>query len=484
MRLSILAVSIVLWSAATPPAAPIPLNTLRAIHGLSNSQADQSLPVAFEATVTYFRPDYKDLFVEDDGLAIYVKATTNALLGPGDRVLIRGNTQGSFRPIVNSRDITVLSRGEIPSPVSATFDDLIHARLDCMRVEIGGSVQSADLESWLHGHKIVLQLRMDGGYVKAVVDSEEAAVPKALLDADVEVIGVVSGQFDGKMQLTGVEVNASSLSEVKVLRPGAFPPDSLPVTPMSEVLSGYHVHDLSPRVRVRGTITYYRPGAALVLQSGAQSIWITTDSEQPLEIGNEADVTGLPDPSSGFLTLTHAEFTEIKAWQPIPPLLTDWRELSLGKHVFDLVSLQGSLLKAVRNAEQDEYVLESEGHLISAIYSHPDTEDESRLPPLNPIQPGSKLQVTGICVISDSNPFNGPEPFKLLLRSPSDIAVIAGPPLLNVRNLIAAVGVLIAIIFAVGARGWFNERRALRQVADLAYLDRRRSQILEDIKIF
>jgi diguanylate cyclase (GGDEF)-like protein len=481
MRISILGVSIItLWSATASAIAPAPLNTLRAIHSLSNAEADQARPVAFQATVTYLRRDYSNLFVEDDGLAIYVNNTANSVLAPGDRVLVRGTTQGSFRPIVNSQDITVLSHGIVPGPVPATFDDLIRAHLDCMRVKIRGVVVSADLEPWSIGHKVALQVRTDGGYVKAVVDSDDAGAPKALLSADVEVIGVASGQFDGKMQLTGAEINVSSLIDVKVLRAGA-PPDSLTVTSMADILSGYHVRDFSERVRVRGIITYYQAGSALVLQNGTQSLWITTDTEAPLQIGSEADVTGIPDPSSGFLTLTHAEVTEGRTSNPIPPLVTNWKDLSSGKHVFDLVSLQGRLVRAVREAEQDEYVLESDGHLFSAIYSHPSTDDERQLPPINPAQPESKIQVIGICVQSNSDPFNGPAPFNILLRSSSDIAVIAGAPLLNIRNLSIAVGVLIVVVFAVGARGWFNERGALRQVAALAYVEQRRSQILEKI---
>ena len=291
MRISILGVSIItLWSATASAIAPAPLNTLRAIHSLSNAEADQARPVAFQATVTYLRRDYSNLFVEDDGLAIYVNNTANSVLAPGDRVLVRGTTQGSFRPIVNSQDITVLSHGIVPGPVPATFDDLIRAHLDCMRVKIRGVVVSADLEPWSIGHKVALQVRTDGGYVKAVVDSDDAGAPKALLSADVEVIGVASGQFDGKMQLTGAEINVSSLIDVKVLRAGA-PPDSLTVTSMADILSGYHVRDFSERVRVRGIITYYQAGSALVLQNGTQSLWITTDTEAPLQIGSEADVT-------------------------------------------------------------------------------------------------------------------------------------------------------------------------------------------------
>ncbi len=69
---------------------------------MTNEQAKAALPVAFEATVTYFRNYEKTLFVQDGDLAIYVQATTTAQLDPGDRVLIKGATHESFRPYVLS----------------------------------------------------------------------------------------------------------------------------------------------------------------------------------------------------------------------------------------------------------------------------------------------------------------------------------------------------------------------------------------------
>ena len=54
MKRSILGFGIILGRiVAVSAAAPTPLTTLRAIHALSNAEADKGLPVAFEATVTF-----------------------------------------------------------------------------------------------------------------------------------------------------------------------------------------------------------------------------------------------------------------------------------------------------------------------------------------------------------------------------------------------------------------------------------------------
>jgi diguanylate cyclase (GGDEF)-like protein len=67
------------------------------------------------------------------------------------------------------------------------------------------------------------------------------------------------------------------------------------------------------------------------------------------------------------------------------------------------------------------------------------------------------------------------------LRSTDDITVVAKPSLINTRNLTLVVALLLVCMFAVGARGWAIEHRVRRQTALLAYIERRRRRILEDI---
>jgi diguanylate cyclase (GGDEF)-like protein len=90
--------------------------------------------------------------------------------------------------------------------------------------------------------------------------------------------------------------------------------------------------------------------------------------------------------------------------------------------------------------------------------------------------------VTGICSIDGTAINPGQEvPFDILIRSVEDIAVIARPSLLNIRNLIFLVGLLLVLFIAAGARSLVMERRVRQQNAAAAFSEGRRSQILEDI---
>ena len=88
------AVAIVLACVAAAGAAqPAPLTTLDSVRRLSNAEAAKGIPVAVTATVTYFRSYRKSMFVQDGSTGVFVKATTNVKLVPGDRVLIKGVTR-------------------------------------------------------------------------------------------------------------------------------------------------------------------------------------------------------------------------------------------------------------------------------------------------------------------------------------------------------------------------------------------------------
>jgi diguanylate cyclase (GGDEF)-like protein len=486
MKRTVNALAIVLGCASAAWAAtPGTLTTLRAVHVLTNAEAHHALPVAFEATVTYYRDYEQVLFVQDEGASIYIQGPANGpALAPGDRVLVKGKTHNSYRPEILADSVTFLHHGELPNPVPATFDQLIRGQLDCELVKVHATVRTADIavSNVSPLRSINLQIQADGGILHVSLDSNDANALENLLDAEVEVTGVASGRFDGKDQLTGIDLNVTRLADINILKHASVNPWSLPVSSMSEILSAYHEESRSNRVLVHGVITYYQPGSMVVLQSGAKTLKIMTRTYIPLRIGDLADATGFPGLADGFLTLNSAEVQDSLVQAPVQPMPATWQQLSSSNNIFDLVSIEGRVVTKVREAVQDEYVLDdSHGHVFSAIYLHPDAVSRLALPPLKDIPPFTKVRIVGICVPYNSDAFSGPVPFNILLRSFDDVSVIASPPLTSVRNLAYLVGLLLGVVIVVGARGWSVERGVRRQTASLAYIERRRSRILEDI---
>jgi len=474
--------------ATTTGAATAPLRALGAVHSLTNAEAKLALPVDFEATVTYYDNAGSDLFVQDGDLAVYVFAKPGVGLIPGDRVRVRGKTDSDFRPDIVADEVTLVGHGVPPKPATPTFNQLIRTEFDCVRVTMRARVRSANVVRDKDETSIYLNLVVDGGYIDATVLGQDGSHLKDLLDADVEITGAVAGKFDSKMQLAGIILEVPSLADVRVIRPAATKPGSLPITPMDQVLNGYSMDDRNQRVHVRGSITYYHPGTAVVLQDGNRSLWIATQYEGPLRIGEVADVTGFPDVHDNYAILTESEISEIGLRNPVMPIRSGSTELASGKHAFDLVSTEGRVLVLVRGAAQDEYVLDSNGRLFSAIYRHPDLP-ASAIPAMKQVALGSQVRVTGICTLEHgSDPLGDPVTFNILLRGFEDVEVVREPSWLNIRHLAELVCMLLLIVIGVGARGWILERRIRRQTSALALrieaeaeMERRRSCILEDI---
>jgi diguanylate cyclase (GGDEF)-like protein len=462
-------------------AAPVSLTTLHAVRQLSSQQAGEGLPVAFEATVTYFRDYQHELFVQDGQEAVFVKATTTAALVPGDRVLVKGTTEAGFRPVVSSNDIKVLGHGDLPKPAAATFDGLIKAQFDAMLVTVQGVIRAADVNrsTAVKGRSATLRILTDGGFIEASLDGGNASQLDGLIDAEAEITGVASGRLDSRRQLTGILLHISSPSNIKILKPATASPWSLPVTPMGDVIGSSHIQNLTRRVLVHGSVTYYEPGAALVLQDGATSLWVKTRSYVPMRIGDLADATGFPGVNDGLLELAGSEIRDTHTAAAVTPREMSPEDLVASKPIFDLVTLEGKVVMVVRKAGQDEYVLSNDGYVFSAIYKSANVDGD--LKPLADIPQGSTIRVTGICIVENSAPFSGNAPFNILLRSPSDVAVVARPSWLTTSHLAFVAGLLLIALFAVGAREWLVERKVRRRIGVLAYAEQRRGRILEDI---
>jgi diguanylate cyclase (GGDEF)-like protein len=492
-----------LFGFAAWAADPAPLTTLRAIKNLTNIEAGKAPPVAFEATVTFFRGYENLMFVQDEDFVIFVRVAPSPVFVPGDRILVRGKTQGSFHPIVVADSVTLLHHGTPPAPLPATFEELIRGQDDSRLVTVHAVVRTADLIITVTTleRSARLQLLAEGGHFEANVNSDDEPALKGLLDAEVEITGIAAGKFDNKMQQTGVVLYVSSLADIKVLKRASATVWSIPVSPLDQILVDYHMRDLTPRVRVQGTITYYQPGSSIVLQDGSKSLWIETLERDPMRIGDRADATGFPDAHNRILTLTDSEIEDSHVYQPVTPLLATWRQLGFWSrnkpdgHQYDLVAIEGRLVTQVREAAQDEYVLSADDHLFTALYRHPQATDA--LPPMVQVPLGSTVRVTGICTVVDpSSIIPGEEvPFNILLRSFDDIAVVSRPSLLNTRNLTGVAILLLLAIVAVSAWGVTLKRKVHSQTAALskrieaeaalerrmAQLEQKRSRILEDI---
>jgi hypothetical protein len=461
-----------------------PLTSLEAIHAISNAEAARSIPVVFEATVTYYEKKNVDLFVQDGDVAIYVETSPDLEIETGDRVRVEGMTRASFRPEIAAKRVTFLHHGAPPPAVEASFEQLIRAELDCRRATVRGVVRTADLFSDGASKSLLLDVIMPGGHLQAQIASGHAAADlHDLLDSTVVITGAVAGKFDSKSQMTGVLLEVPSYSDLQVVHRPQVDPNQLPLQPFDEILRAANIDDQTERVRVAGTITYYQPGAAMVLQDGSQALWVDTLSEAPHRVNDYALVTGFPAVRNGSVVLTQGEIERSWPNQDLKPMDVDAEKLASGSHAFELVSLEGQLITQVRAAAQDEYVIASGDRVFATIYRHPERGLNLPVPPMRKLRPGSRVRVVGICVLDRGDQFRGPVAFHVLLRSPDEVVRLAGPSLISVRNLGILLGLLLILVFLAIGRGLLLERKLRKQdQARASAVERWRNRVIDGIQ--
>lgn len=487
-RISLPALALLLlgWSAAACAAeTPVPM-PLSAIAEMGSAACQRPL-VSFEGVVTHARPTPGDFFVQQDHSGLFVENPTQIQVDAGDRVRVEGSVNCGLHPSIHASAIRKLGRGTLPAAVPVTFTELMKGKYDAVLVRVHGIVRSADpgTQGGIMPHGATLRMMANDGPIDVVLHHHSASSLEQLFDAEVEVTGIAGVRQDDKLQRVGAVLYAGSMDNVRVLQRTTTDPWNLPPTPMDSVMEAYSVRSLSHRVRVHGSVTLVEPGQAVVLQDGQQSLQINTESSIPLKIGDEVDAIGFPVLSDNFITLSRAELRATGRQRPATPVLANWQSLYSGRHAYDLVTLDGVVLQEMRGTREDSYILAADGNLFGAILRHPQPSasgltwprTEERMLPI-----GAHVRLTGVCFpIVGYNRTSGDLPFNILLRSDADVAILSGPSVITTRNLATLTVVLLLVLVVLSVRFWRTERRVRRDMARLAYSERRRSRILEQI---
>lgn len=487
-----------LASAASAHADPISLRKLSQVTGLSNLAAAQHLPVEITATVTFVRPRDHSLFLIDGVNGLYVSFAEDIGLALGDRVLVTGVTDASFRPIVIGKSVKLLSHGKLPAPVVATFSDLMHARLDCRFVTITGRVLAAAYDDEMPHPALRLAVRMQGGTIDVVVLHPGDLTPQALLGADIQANGTASGDFDSKMQLAGIWIDLGSPSLLTVVHPPKSSVWATPLTPIAQAGFGYQDQNQSERVRVAGMLTYYEPGALAVVQKGDDSLLIETQSRLPLHAGDAVEATGFPQLDMESVRLINGQLRrepDNRDQGAVHPRAIQWEDAAAGHYAYDLVSMQGYVVAKVNDTRVQMYVIREGDHLFSASMRQSSSDAGLPAPDNGQIEVGSLVRVTGICFVENGSHWRDRLWFDLRMRSPQDVVLVELPSWWTFQRLmwvIAGLGLLILTAIAwvallghrVRQQTLVLEQKSREEAASqrrFALYEQRRGEILEMI---
>jgi signal transduction histidine kinase len=440
------------WAFSLPPTtAPAQTNlplltTARQVHQLTIEQAALQYPVRVRAVVTFAEEPREQLFVQDEteGIFVEIHGDYGFRLRTGQLLEIEGvSTPGGFAPNIVPHRVTLLGEAPLPQPRPVTFDQIAAGQEDCNWVEFNGIVRSVRYEPVTRG----LNLVGGSGRIIVPIGNPDLKICERLIDAEVSVRGVCIAQVNSKEQLIQVAIRAPSMAEVSVTKPAPADPFAVPLRKCSHLLHYAPREEHGHRVKVRGVVTFQQPGRTLFIADETQGLYLQTRQTTPLQPGDVVEALGFPVTSEYVSpVLQDAVFQKIGAGASPPALEITPENGSRDTNHAALVQLEAVVLNRARRRHEQILQLQSGGIVFDArLDAAPGKKD-----PLASIPNGSRVRVTGICLVQTDLNILVPrsQAFSLLLRSTADVTLLERPSWWTVRHTLWVLAATLAVFSA------------------------------------
>ncbi len=433
------------------------MRTAEEIRRLSTQQADLHYPVRLRGGVTFLDdriPMKTFRFVPDEtaGIYFYVGGTSNnPALRTGQLVEIEGETgAGSFAPVVTSHHIRVLGETNLPPAKPVSYEQLASGLEDSQFVEIHGVVRAVWFDKQTSNY--VVDLATGQGQLTMFAASLPVEQGGDLVDCTVSAKGVCWSRFNSQRQLFDCGLLVPRREDLVIEQPAPNDPQTMPAQPIKSLLQYSWGGSYGHRVKVKGTVTL-RDSTKMYIQDDTEGLGVETRQDEQLRLGDQVEVLGFPAKGEYTPILKDGVYRLIAHGPPLKPQLVTPDEALTGVHDCRVVQIKATLLDRVLHGKEPFLVLQADDFVFHAQF-------KTLLMNLDfgKLENGSKVLVTGVCVIDDlgedwySNPEWRAASFHLLLRSPADVVVLEHPPWWTLPKLFGAIGILCAILLT--AFGW------------------------------
>jgi len=474
---------------------PQPLRTSAAVRQLSYAAAAQGLPVHVTGVITYNGLPDADIFLQDRTSWIYVLPDRRYNIPPGSLVEVIGKSSAGYTTQIEASSIRMLAPGHLPPPVPLDYAHALLHENDCRYISLEGIVRAASFQSSGGVGVYLLQLESDGKMVDVAVRDFPNFDPDRLLDARVRVAGAVGGTFDAtEERIVGLRLNVNSVSAITFLPPLPSA-DSTPSTlTLAQLLASNESLRPWHRTVTTGTVTLYDPGELLVIQDGVNGLLVHTRQVDNLSIGQRVSVTGFVTAIDGATAMELGQFTALPGRGAVASRPASFADAMTGFYTNRLLTLDGIVVSQTRENHAHILFLRSGNQTLQAVFRKR-THDPDPIPDY---APGTRLRLTGVCIVHFRGFWGEVESFQLRLRSPADIIVLQPASWWTLRHLFILTSVVLGVALIALAWGLLLRRRLLahetllRQKSELeatrlstaARLARQRSHILELINSY
>jgi PAS domain S-box-containing protein len=428
------------------------LTNAAAVRNLPPEEAARHYPVRIKGLVTFFDQSQFLRFIQDEsaGIYFYLNDPADPALQAGQIVEIEGqSSRGEYAPIIEPSRLRLLGSGTFPAAKPVAFELLSSGQEDSQFVEVHGIVRAVRFDAPSKYYQI--DLAIAGERVTAVARSLPGTLQTDLVDSTVVARGVCLTRFNRQRQLFNIRLLVPRLEDLVIEKPSAgdsFAASS-PPRPINSLLQFTTDATFGHRVKVAGTVIY-RHDNTLYIEDKTTGLYIETADLSPLRASDRVEVLGFADRGEYNPTLKDAVCRKTgQDALPVPDEVTADEALK-GTHDCRLVRIQATVLDRARHSQEQFLVLQSSGFIFHAYLERKSPGGGVDFAYL---QNGSKLAVTGVCVIETGPDWRPGEnwrarSFRILLRSPADIEVLQAVPWWNLQKLLWMAAILGVVALA------------------------------------
>jgi PAS domain S-box-containing protein len=465
------------------PAPQTTLTNLAQLRQLDRDQAGRGFPVRVHAVISYVENQWPTLFIQDDTSAAYVfRPPEVPPLSAGDTVVVEGQSDVGYAPVLRANRIQVLGKGPLPEPVRTSLEELATGRYDCMRVSVTTTIR------WMFVayDRLYLHVGESTSQYEVQVPEYRGPLPVHLLDARVRLTGIAGVRISSEGHLLGVRITFSSLDEIELVTPAPEEPWARTTQLISTLMWFHPSTSYGQRTKISGVVTLRTPSGQLYVQDESAAVEVRLppfqeridpagkflDSPLPFDLrpGDQVEVLGYPALGRHAPILVDAWVRRTGAGQlPAPTVLAVTNTLQ-GHLDARRVQLQGRLIasdtRPIRNGIEQRLTLEEDGSAFLTEYEGSE--------PLR-FRPESRLELTGVVAL-EVDEWKNPRSFRLLVASPGDVRLLAAPPRFTAANVLR---VAVPLGLFLGAWVWWLRRQIGRERAVARERERMRSAIEE-----
>jgi len=460
------------------------LHTVQEVRTLTPSDAARGYPVHLErAQITWVQSCPGTVFLLDatGGIRAETGAEECAGLCPGDLVTLDGNTgAASPAPVIAHARIGPRGHTSLPQAPLQSYDRLSSGSYDAQWVAVEGVVEAAVPAPGQTQH-IVLTFAVGQDQVQVTTAAAGDNGLLSLVDARVRLRAVLDNHFNARNLLVGSNLFMPDLSYLQVLDPPAPNPFALPLFDVPNIgLPGQGGN--GHRVHTRGVVTYTWGSENFAIMGAGRGIFVTSQEPASLKIGDVVEVIGFPAAGEYTVYLDHGTVRRMgRAAVPEPVHVTASQTLS-GEWDAQPIATEGVLVDRSPGPRGIEtLLLNDKGTSFLVVMPHDDPGQ------IGALEPGSRVRVSGICVVHTDNNHN-PRELNVLLRSAADVKLLKSPPWWTLRHALLVAGILAGLVLIVivwnallsrqvhtqtrQIRAQLDQARKLREQAEAAHQEK------------